>query len=76
MSDRETERAGTHRSQDVSAHHPVRLLVTQDLHQAVCVCVGLRSAVGRKGEFADLVWNTLHRTQAEINIGIISHTCP
>ena len=46
--------------QDVGPDHAVRLLVAEDLHQTVCIRVGLRSAVGREGEFPHLVGDALH----------------
>lgn len=51
----------SYRSDDVSSQHPVSLLVTEDLHHAVSVGVGLGSAVGCEGELADSVWDALKR---------------
>lgn len=49
----------TYSSDDVSSQHPVCLLVAEDLHHAVGVGVGFGPAVGREGEFADFVRDTL-----------------
>lgn len=52
----------THRSKDVSSQHSVGLLVTQDLHQAICISISLCSAISSKGEFANFVRDTLKET--------------
>lgn len=46
----------------MSSQHSVCLLVTQDLHQAICISISLCSAVSSKGEFANFVRNTLKET--------------
>ena len=42
----------SYRSHDVCSKQSVGLFVTQNLDEAVCVVVGLGSAVGGEGEFA------------------------
>lgn len=65
----------SYRAKDVRAQQPVRLLVTEDLHHAVCVIVGLGSAVGREGELAHLVWDTLqNRVMLHYSLNI-SYVC-
>lgn len=53
---------GSYGSQDVGSEHPVGLLMAQDLHQAVGVCVGLGSAVRCKRKLANFVRNALRTT--------------
>lgn len=53
---------GTYRSNDVNAKKAIRVLVTQDLHETVCVVVRLGSRVRNERELADLVLHFLKRT--------------
>lgn len=63
----------THRAQDVSAQYPVGLLVAEDLHQAIGVCVGFGSAVGGKRELTHLVWDALgNRVYCHVSV-LIRH---
>lgn len=47
------------------SQYPVCGFLTQNLHQAICVSIGLRPAVGSKGELADFVLDALGETEKE-----------
>lgn len=47
------------------SQHPVCWFLSQNLHHAICVRIRLSSAVSSKGEFPNLVLNTLQETENE-----------
>lgn len=57
----------------MSAQYPVGLLVAEDLHQAISVCIGLGSTVGGKRELAHLVWDAL-RSRVEVTVMLYGHS--
>ena len=55
----QTHHTWTYRSNDVRSQQPVGHLIAKDFHKSISIIVGLSPAVCSKGEFANLIFNTL-----------------